>query len=132
AGGDFVSGGYPLSAEEAGVEKLEDGLRALSDLDARTYVPGHGPAGGGEILDEQARYHAAVAAAADVSQLRDAFPNHALAELLPLSVEVWGKRRKRGGARAPAGRSAEPSRSSRRPGNPARRSSASGTSTRRR
>jgi glyoxylase-like metal-dependent hydrolase (beta-lactamase superfamily II) len=93
--GDLVSVGYHVNYEDAAVEKLEDGLRALSDLDARTYVPGHGPAGGGEILDEQARYHAAVAAAADVSQLRDAFPNHALAELLPLSVEVWGKRRKR-------------------------------------
>lgn len=91
--GDLVSVGYHVNYEDAAVEKLGNGLRALSDLDAQTYVPGHGPAGGAEILDEQARYHAAVAAAAEVSQLRDAFPDHALAEVLPLSIKVWGKRR---------------------------------------
>lgn len=87
--GDLVSAGYHVNYEDAAVADLERGLGTLSDLAARTYVPGHGPAGGPEILEDQLRYHAAVAMAADVDGLRERFPDHALPEVLPQTLAVW-------------------------------------------
>ena len=90
--GDLVSVGYHVNYEDAAVENLVDGLRTLRDLRASIYVPGHGPAGGPEILDAQARYHSVVGSAASASEIRDAFPEYALAELLPASVAVWQRK----------------------------------------
>ena len=91
--GDLVSSGFHVNYEDAVVANLESGLRALRDLGARTYVPGHGAPGGPEILEEQLRYHAVVAAASSVEEIRSRFPGHALAEVLPQSLAAWQKRR---------------------------------------
>ncbi|HSD71437.1 MAG TPA: MBL fold metallo-hydrolase [Thermoanaerobaculia bacterium] len=93
--GDLVSASYHVNYEDAAVENLERGLRMLSALDARTYVPGHGPAGDAGILDDQLAYHAAAARAPDADALRERFPHHALPEVLPGSLAVWRKSRTR-------------------------------------
>jgi glyoxylase-like metal-dependent hydrolase (beta-lactamase superfamily II) len=91
--GDLVSVGYHVNYEDAVVENLESGIRTLRDLGARTYVPGHGVPGGGGILDEQLRYHAAVAAASSVEEVRRRFPGYALEEVLPQALAAWRKGR---------------------------------------
>ena len=92
--GDLVSVGYHVNYEDAVVENLEDGIRALRELAAQTYVPGHGAPGGVQVLDEQRRYHAAVAAASSVEEIRERFPDYLLAEVLPHSLAVWQKSRR--------------------------------------
>lgn len=92
--GDLVSAGYHVNYEDAAVEKLERGLRTLADLGARSYVPGHGSAGGAGILEDQLAYHVAVGSAADVEDLHARFPDHALREVLPQSLAVWRRRGK--------------------------------------
>jgi cyclase len=91
--GDLVSVGYHVNYEDAVVDNLENGIRTLRELRSRTYVPGHGAPGGPEILDEQLRYHAAVAAASSVDEIRRRFPGHALTEVLPQSLAAWQKSR---------------------------------------
>ena len=91
--GDLVSAGFHVNYEDAVVENLEKGIRGLRDLGARTYVPGHGAPGGPEILEEQLRYHAAIAAASSVEEVRRRFPGYALAEVLPQSLAAWQKSR---------------------------------------
>ena len=90
--GDLASAGYHVNYEDAEVEHLDRGLAALCALGAGTYVPGHGSPGGFEILDAQARYHAAARAAAGsadaADRLRAAFPDHLLSIVLP-SIEAW-------------------------------------------
>jgi cyclase len=94
--GDLVSAGYHVNYEDAALAKLEKGLGVLRQLGARSYVPGHGPAGGAEILDEQLRYHRAVAEAAKADDPGDArerllsrFPRHLLEEVVPASLARW-------------------------------------------
>lgn len=87
--GDLVSVGYHVNYEDADVGNLERGLRTLSRLAARTYVPGHGAAGGPGILEDQRRYHEAVAAAPDAEAIRTRFPDHALPEVVPQALAVW-------------------------------------------
>jgi glyoxylase-like metal-dependent hydrolase (beta-lactamase superfamily II) len=87
--GDLVSAGYHVNYEDATVEALEDGLRRLRGLGVRTYVPGHGTAGGAEILDDQLRYHAAVGAASSADVLRSRFPDYLLPEVLSQSIRAW-------------------------------------------
>jgi cyclase len=59
--GDLVSVGYHFNYEEAEPGALGGALEALAELPADRFIPGHGPAGGPEILAAQARYHQAVA-----------------------------------------------------------------------
>jgi cyclase len=80
--GDLVSVGYHVNYEHAVVGKLEEGLARLAASGARTYVPGHGPAGGPGILEEQLRYHRVVASASSAEDVRAAFPDHRLTEVL--------------------------------------------------
>jgi cyclase len=91
--GDLVSSGFHVNFEDADLRHLDAGLAALSALNARTYVPGHGPAGGPEILDAQARYNAAFRAAAagpdPAGSLRASFPGHRLEIVLATSAEAW-------------------------------------------
>lgn len=91
--GDLVSVGYHVNYEDAVVENLEHGLRALADLATETYVPGHGVPGAAEILDAQRRYHAAIAEAASVEEVQRRFPGYRLAEVLSQSLTVWQKSR---------------------------------------
>lgn len=89
--GDLVSVGYHVNYEDAALENLAGGIRALHDLRARTYVPGHGDPGGAGILDEQLRYHEAVAAESSVDEIRRRFPGYALEEVLPQTLAAWRK-----------------------------------------
>ncbi len=58
--GDLVSSGYHVNYEEASLSGLSPGLEQLRSLGAETYVPGHGPAAGRTILEDQKWYHAAI------------------------------------------------------------------------
>ncbi len=94
--GDLVSTAYHVNYEDAALANLEAGLDVLRSLGARSYVPGHGAAAGPELLDDQLRYHRAVAEAARAADpagageaLRSRFPGYLLEELLPASVARW-------------------------------------------
>ena len=94
--GDLVSAGYHVNYEDAALADLERGLEVLRNLGARSYVPGHGVVGGAELLDDQLRYHRAVAEAASVDDpaearegLRSRFPEHLLEEVLAASLARW-------------------------------------------
>jgi len=94
--GDLASAGYHVNYEDAALGNLEAGLEKLRALGVRTYVPGHGKPGGSEILDDQLRYHRAIAeaaAAADpagaMERLRSGFPGFLLEEVIPTSLARW-------------------------------------------
>ncbi len=96
--GDLVCAGYHVNYEDAQLDNLEAGLEALRALGARRYVPGHGAAGGAELLDAQLRYHRAVEEAAGASdpahigkRLRSQFPGYLLEEVIGSSVRVVGR-----------------------------------------
>ncbi len=54
--GDLVSTGYHPNLEDADVAGMRAALARLRSLPFWTLVPGHGPAGGREVVDEQLRY----------------------------------------------------------------------------
>ncbi len=88
--GDLLFSGYHFNFEDASLPGVRQGLRALRALDAETFVPGHGPVSGPEVLDEQANYLDAVesivrtavqegkADDAIAAELVATFPNHRL------------------------------------------------------
>ena len=93
--GDLVSSGYHVNYEDADTGNLESGIRFLRSLGARTYIPGHGPAGGPELLDNQARYHPEIRraasspdAAAALDRIRSLFPGYLLEEVLPAALRT--------------------------------------------
>jgi cyclase len=69
--GDLVSSGYHFNYEDADQEGLLAALEALQSIRAERLIPGHGPAGGPEIVEEQARYHRAVAQLIGKARSRD-------------------------------------------------------------
>jgi len=94
--GDLVSAGYHVNYEDAALANLENGLEVLRELGARSYVPGHGAAGGTELLDNQLRYHRAVAEAARSGDTRKGsdrvlsqFRGYLLEEVLAPSLARW-------------------------------------------
>jgi cyclase len=94
--GDLVSSGYHVNYEDAEIANLANGIRFLRSLGAGTYVPGHGPAGGPEVLDNQARYHSAIRTAAGsapdpaaaLDLIRSLFPGYLLEDLLPAAIKT--------------------------------------------
>jgi cyclase len=98
--GDLVFRGYHYNYEEADAPALPRRLEELARVGASRVVPGHGPPGGREVLDEQARYHAEVArlvrAAADPEAAREAiaarYPGFALPEAIATAVAAFGDR----------------------------------------
>ncbi len=86
--GDLVFAGYHFNYEHASIPGVRQGLRALGALDADTFIPGHGPAGGSGLLARQTEYHdtvehivaAGVEAGKDdaaiVEEIRAAFSGH--------------------------------------------------------
>jgi len=56
-----VFSGYHFNYEEADLKGLPAALDALRSIQAERFVPGHGPSGGAELAQEQARYHRTVA-----------------------------------------------------------------------
>jgi cyclase len=93
--GDLVSAGYHVNYEDAALDNLGDGINILRSLGTRTYVPGHGPPGGPELLESQSRYHSAIRTAAGSSQdapsaldrIRSLFPGYFLEEVLPPALQ---------------------------------------------
>lgn len=94
--GDLVSAGYHVNYEDAAPANLARGLDSLRSLDAATYVPGHGAAGGPGVLEAQERYHAtvreAVLSASDeraaIERTLAAFPGYRLDEVVPEAVRI--------------------------------------------
>ncbi len=96
--GDLVFAGYHYNYEDASPEGVRAGLRALESLDADVFIPGHGTAGGPELLSAQAAYHEAVRGlvtdgaqegkddAAIVEDIRARFPDYRLGFILPSTV----------------------------------------------
>ena len=86
--GDLVFAGFHFNYEEADAAALPRRLEELAALPASRFVPGHGPVGGRELVDAQARYHEAVArlvrgapsAEAARAAVEAAFPGYALRE----------------------------------------------------
>ena len=84
--GDLVFAGWHYNYEDADLEALPAALERLRAVGVRRFVPGHGAAGGPEIVDEQARYHeeaarlvrAAPSAEAARAALRERFPGRPL------------------------------------------------------
>ncbi len=96
--GDLVFAGYHFNYEDASIPGVRQGLKALEALDADVFIPGHGPAGGSEILGQQAAYHEAVerivAAGMEAGKddeaiaqdIRAEFPDHRLGIVVPYAV----------------------------------------------
>ena len=101
--GDLVSSGYHVNYEDADAGALENGIRFLRSLGARTYVPGHGPAGGPVLLEDQVRYHSEIRttvaspdASAALDRIRSLFPGYLLEEVLPSALRTVPSRNDRG------------------------------------
>lgn len=96
--GDLVFAGYHFNYEEAAIAELPRRLDDLARLPASFFIPGHGPPGGRELLDDQARYHAEVArivaSAASPAAARAAiearFPGRALPDAIASAIAAFG------------------------------------------
>jgi cyclase len=105
ATGDLVFRGYHFNYEEADRAGVRSGILALRRLGSR-FVPGHGEAGGVEVLDEQLRYHdeaerIALASSTDgegAAALVGRFPAHLLRAAAPGGVRFWRESRDRQGS----------------------------------
>lgn len=96
--GDLVFNTYHYNYEDASLAGVRRGLEALRALDADTFIPGHGPVAGPQVLEDQGRYHDAVeaivreGAAEDKSDtaiedaLRARFPDFRLEIVIPTAV----------------------------------------------
>jgi len=95
--GDLIFSRYHFNYEEADLTGLSRGLDALRALPATRFIPGHGQAAGPEIVDAQARYHAAVqrtiAAASSRADARVAirgqFPGFELLLAIESALDRW-------------------------------------------
>jgi glyoxylase-like metal-dependent hydrolase (beta-lactamase superfamily II) len=99
--GDLVSTGYHPNLEDADVAGWKAALARLHGIPYWTLVPGHGPAGGREAVEEQIAYFDAaertVKEAAEfgfdaVDALKAAFPDRLLAAVLPDVVKALSAR----------------------------------------
>jgi len=96
--GDLVFNGYHYNYEQASIAGVRKGLQALASLDAETFIPGHGAAGGADVLDAQRDYHDAVeeivsaglAAGKEESAITEEiagrFPDHLLGSVIPSAI----------------------------------------------
>ena len=112
ASGDLVSTGYHPNLEDADVAGMRAALSRLKSLPFWTLVPGHGPAGGREGVDDQLAYLEA-AEQVVVGALRDGseedacvaiarrFPDFRLEIVLPALVARFRLRTASGEARGP-------------------------------
>ena len=97
--GDLVSNGYHVNFEDASIEGFSRGLERLLVLDAETYVPGHGPPGGREIVEAQAAYVRKIQSLAAklppggdlAAEIRKTFPEHRLEVVLPDTVRRFSE-----------------------------------------
>lgn len=97
--GDLIFHQYHYNFEDALPDGVREGLRALRALDADVFIPGHGAAGGEELVDLQVQYLEQVAAviagaraegAADediAARIAAAFPDYRLRIVIPYAVQ---------------------------------------------
>jgi cyclase len=99
--GDLVSTGYHPNLEDADVAGWREALVRLRGLPFWTLVPGHGPAGGREAVEDQIAYFDAarrtVTEATEfgfdpVAALKAVFPDRLLASVLPDVVKAFAPR----------------------------------------
>lgn len=99
--GDLVSSGYHPNLEDADVAGWRSALERLRGMPFWTVVPGHGPAGGREAVEDQIAYFDAaertVREAAEfgfdpVAALMAAFPDRLLSVVLPDAVKALSPR----------------------------------------
>jgi cyclase len=96
--GDLVFAGFHFNYEEADAPALSRRLDELGALPASCFIPGHGPPGGREILDAQARYHADVAGIVRSADSRERarvavesrFPGLALPDAIHSAIAAFG------------------------------------------
>jgi len=96
--GDLVFRGYHYNYEEADPAGALRALKAVDALPEGRVVPGHGPPGGREVLEEQVRYHAEAArlvraaSGRDAARgaLRSAFPGHVFEAAVETALDAWG------------------------------------------
>lgn len=96
--GDLVFRGYHYNYEDADVGALPHRLASLASLPVRRFIPGHGPPGGREIVEEQARYHGEVEkivrSAASAEEARSSiaarFPGRALPGAIASAAVAFG------------------------------------------
>ena len=93
--GDLVSTGYHPNLEDADVAGWRAALERLRSLPFWSLVPGHGPPGGRDAVEEQIRYFDAAARTVNeagtfgldaVAALKALYPGHFLAAVLPETV----------------------------------------------
>lgn len=96
--GDLVFNGYHYNYEQASIAGVRKGLQALASLDAETFIPGHGTAGGADVLTAQTRYHGTVEEivfagraagkedVAIVDEIAGRFPDHLLRTVVPSAI----------------------------------------------
>ena len=101
--GDLVSNGYHVNFEHASIDGVTRGLERLLALGARTYLPGHGAAGGREIVEAQMRYVTTVREAVRQGRgggkssgeildgIRTVFPGYLLEIVLPDTVRRFSE-----------------------------------------
>jgi cyclase len=97
--GDLAVNKYHYNYEHASVVGLRKGLDALRSLDADTFIPGHGPVGGADMLDAQQRYHETVERIVRTSmangstdtaiEIEAAFPDYRLRSVVPTAIDVF-------------------------------------------
>jgi len=99
--GDLVSSGYHPNLEDADVAGWRAALERLRGLPFWTLVPGHGPPGGRERVEDQIAYFEAAARTVreaqqfgidPVTALKALYPDHLLAIVLPDTVTRLGVR----------------------------------------
>ena len=99
--GDLVSTGYHPNLEDADVAGWRSALEGFRGIPFWTLVPGHGPPGGREAVEEQLAWFEwasrTVREAADfgfdpIAALRAAYPDRLLAAVLPDAVRVLSRR----------------------------------------
>lgn len=99
--GDLVFRGYHYNYEDADVGALPQRLASLASLPVTRFIPGHGPPGGCDIVEEQARYHGEVEkivrSAAGPDEARKSilarFPGRALPEAIGSALAAFGRLR---------------------------------------
>jgi glyoxylase-like metal-dependent hydrolase (beta-lactamase superfamily II) len=99
--GDLVSTGYHPNLEDADVSRWRAALVGLRGIPFWTLVPGHGPAGGRDAVEDQIAYfdaaertvtEAAAFGLDPVAALKAAFPERLLAAVLPDAVKAFSAR----------------------------------------
>jgi glyoxylase-like metal-dependent hydrolase (beta-lactamase superfamily II) len=95
--GDLAFAGYHYNYGEANGTELPARLEELAALPVWRFIPGHGPAGGREVVLEQGRYHAevpcmvrsATSPAVARAAIEALLPDRALRDAIPTAITAF-------------------------------------------